>query len=86
MLSDEEGRWVWRVVIALMVLVFGLSFLMLGMAWLTKTRAGEVRECMKLVQLTAPLDVTQADPDYAFYAALRWCNDFVETGGREKEP
>ncbi len=73
-------------VLGLAALGLAFSFLLLGSAWLTKTRAGEVRECMKLVQSTAPLDVTQADPDYAFYAALRWCNDFVETGGREKEP
>ncbi len=39
-------------------------------------------ECIDSMGYAAPLDVSQANSDYAFEAAALWCDRFVDEGGR----
>lgn len=56
--------------------------LLLGFTWSLSYRAGRVLECIQSMPEAAPLIVSQANPDYAYEAAVDWCYRFVSYGGK----
>ena len=70
-------------------LLLALALVLLAAADLVDTlldhrlqRAVAVLDCVHSMQLGAPLDVSEAHPDYAYEASLDWCNKYLDRAGR----
>ena len=89
-MNQEKKNLIFRLAVAALIAIVISVPSVLAIQHVRYQRAQLVLECIMSIsedrdrarRKPAPLDVSQANPDYAFEAAALWCDRFVEAGGR----